>query len=669
MLGTLAAVDLPRNIKLAADGGENCSALAAQQWKTALDVEADGLDKLLDGRFGGLLLLHCSSLDVELELLQGRNARLLTCRLLLLLVCVGHDVVHGVLHQHAAQDFALMVLGEQLHQLLLLGQQVVACPVLSHQFDQALERIPADRRTPTGGSHGCRTLRIDAPSDATPRCWCWFCCCWGQLLSKLRCFKKLSSTQKRYASVEKECLGVLLAIEHFRHYVEGSRFKVVTDARSLLWLFTIGVESGNSKLLRWALKIQSYDIELEYRKGKQNITADCLSRSLDTISVAQVDPEYQDLVKQITMDPQAYTDFRVVDGSVYKFVKNKGKVEDSRFCWKVYPPKSEREEILRKTHGTAHLGFEKTLATLRERYFWPLMNTETKRFCQDCLVCQTSKATNVNTTAPLKVQRKIAEYPWQFVTMDYVGPLPASGKGRSTCLLVLTDVFSKFVLVQPFRQATADSLVPFVENMLFCCSGFRKTPSYHPQINDSERAYRVITTAIRATIKKDHKDWANNIQTIANAIRNSVHDATKYTPYFVLFGRNMVSDGREYRCMRDTSIDSGSLNNAEREKLYADVKENLKKAFERHSKYYNLRSNAKCPQYTVNEKVLKKNTELSDKGKGYCAKLAPKYVPALVKRVVGEHCYELEDEKGKRLGVFNCKYLKKFHQPPSRSVD
>ncbi|KAL9694328.1 hypothetical protein quinque_013613 [Culex quinquefasciatus] len=395
------------------------------------------------------------------------------------------------------------------------------------------------------------------------------------------------------------------------------------------------------KLLSEVFRIQSYDIELEYRKGKQNITADCLSRSLDAISVAQVDPEYQDLVKQITMDPQAYTDFRVVDGSVYKFVKNQGKVEDSRFCWKVYPPKSEREEILRKTHGTAHLGFEKTLAALRERYFWPLMNTETKRFCQDCLVCQTSKATNVNTTAPLKVQRKIAEYPWQFVTMDYVGPLPASGKGSSTCLLVLTDVFSKFVLVQPFRQATADSLVPFVENMLFLLFGVPeviltdngtqftsklfqdllsryhvthwRTPSYHPQINDSERANRVITTAIRATIKKDHKDWANNIQTIANAIRNSVHDATKYTPYFVLFGRNMVSDGREYRCMRDTSIDSGSLNNAEREKLYADVKENLKKAFERHSKYYNLRSNAKCPQYTVNEKVLKKNTELSDK--------------------------------------------------------
>lgn len=192
-----------------------------------------------------------------------------------------------------------------------------------------------------------------------------------------------------------------------------------------------------------------------------------------------------------------------------------------------------------------------------------------------------------------------------------------------------------------------------------------KTPSYHPQINDSERVNRVLTTAIRATIKRDHKEWANNIQAIANAIRNSVHEATRYTPYFVMFGRNMVSDGREYRHMRDTSEETGSIESNERTKLYSEIRENLKKAFEKHSKYYNLRSNADCPKYVVGEKVLKRNTELSDKGKGYCAKLAPKYVPAVIKRVIGDHCYELEDDKGKRIGVFNCKFLKKFSLPTS----
>ncbi|XP_055622246.1 uncharacterized protein K02A2.6-like [Toxorhynchites rutilus septentrionalis] len=273
--------------------------------------------------------------------------------------------------------------------------------------------------------------------------------------------------------------------------------------------------------------------------------------------------------------------------------------------------------------------------------------------------------------------------------MDYVGPLPASGKFRNTCVLVITDVFSKFVIVQPFRQATAESLVPFVDNMVFQMFGVPevvltdngtqfvskpfqellakyhithwKTPSYHPQINDSERANRVIVTAIRATIKKDHKEWSNNIQSIANAIRNSVHEATRYTPFFTVFGRNMVTDGREYSRLRDTNAPYESITNSEREKLYSEVRENLKAAFQKHSKHYNLRSNANCPKYSVGEKVLKKNTEHSDKGKGYCAKLAAKYIPATVKRIAGENCYELMDDKGKKLGVFNCSFLKKFN--------
>lgn len=503
--------------------------------------------------------------------------------------------------------------------------------------------------------------------------------------------KKLSSTQRKYASVEKECLGVLLAINHFRHFIEGSRFKVVTDARSLLWLFTIGVESGNAKLLRWALKIQSHDIELEYRKGKNNVLADCLSRSVETLLAISTDQDYQEMIVKIQQDSENHSDYRVVDGQIYKFVKKCGKVEDPRFQWKRYPPQAERDDIIRGIHEKAHLGPDKTLEKCRERFFWPGMSSEVKRYCQSCVRCQTSKANNQNTTPPMKEQKKVAEYPWQFLTMDFVGPLPASGRNRNTCLLVVTDLFSKFVLVQPFRQATAESLVQFVENAIFLLFGVPevilsdngtqfvsslfqnllkkyevthwRTPNYHPQVNDSERVNRVITTAIRASIRKDHREWANNVQQIADAIRNSVHEATRYTPYFILFGRNKVSEGFEYRHVRDTSAE-GEMNiqNEERERLYKEVRENLKLAYEKHANYYNLRSNANCATYKVGEKVLKKNTEQSDKGAGFCAKLAPKYVPAVVKRLVGTHCYDLEDLNGKRLGIFNCKFLKKFSQ-------
>lgn len=504
--------------------------------------------------------------------------------------------------------------------------------------------------------------------------------------------KKLNRTQRRYSAVEKECLGVLSAIQHFRHYIEGTKFRVVTDARSLLWLFNIGTESGNAKLMRWALRIQAYDFNLEYRKGKSNITADCLSRSIeiDVLQVTQTDPDYDDMLDDIRLNPAKYQDYRVIDGIIFRYVKTPNRMSDPRFAWKQLPPASDRELIVKQIHDKAHFGYDKTLGAIKQRYYWPKMNTEIRRICRECLICQTSKASNTNATPPMGAQKPV-EYPWQFVTLDYVGPLPPSGKNRHTCLLVATDVFSKFVLVQTFREAKASSLADFVENVIFRLFGvpevvltdngsqfvskqFKKllesyhvshwlTPAYHPQVNNTERVNRVITTAIRATLKKEHKHWADNIQEIANAIRNAVHESTKYSPYFIVFGRNMVSDGREYGRIRDSydSTDDNDVTKSDRrEKLFQDIKANLASAYQRHAKTYNLRSNSNCATYVEGEKVLKRTFDLSDKGKGFCKKLAPKYEQAVVRKKLGTSTYELEDLQGKRLGVYFASSLKKM---------
>lgn len=497
--------------------------------------------------------------------------------------------------------------------------------------------------------------------------------------------KKLSSTQRKYSATEKECLGVLLAVENFRHYIEGSTFTVVTDAKSITWLFSISAANANSRLLRWALKLQSYDFVIQYRKGKDNVLADCLSR-IETVQI--VDQDYVELRKNIQKDPDKFKSFRVSGERIYKYIEEPGAFRDKRFEWKYYPPMSERTEIIHKIHDSAHLGYDKTLNKLRETYFWPNMPTETKKFCRECIPCKTAKGININPTPAMGSQKKFCDHPWQFITLDYVGPFPASGRNRSTCLLVLTDVFTKFVLVQPFRQATASSLVHFLEQTVFLLFGvpemvlsdngtqflskeFSKllehygvkhwlTPSYHPQVNNTERVNKVITTAIRATLKGNHKTWAENIQQIACAIRNSVHESTKYSPYFLTFGRNMISNGMEYENLREMNTPtSTTLSEQEREELYKEVRKNLAEAYQKQAKYYNTRSNSKAPTYVVGEKVLKKCTLLSDKSKDFCAKLGPKYVEAYVNRVLGDS-YELKDKDDKILGIFHATFLKKF---------
>ena len=54
-------------------------------------------------------------------------------------------------------------------------------------------------------------------------------------------------------------------------------------------------------------------------------------------------------------------------------------------------------------------------------------------------------------------------------------------------------------------------------------------------------------------------------------------------------------------------------------------------------KQYNLRSNPDCPTYEVGENVLKRTFDLSDKAKGFCAKLAPKFELAVVRKKLGKH--------------------------------
>lgn len=178
-------------------------------------------------------------------------------------------------------------------------------------------------------------------------------------------------------------------------------------------------------------------------------------------------------------------------------------------------------------------------------------------------------------------------------------------------------------------------------------------------MNNTERVNRVITTAIRATLKGTHKNWSDNIQQIANAIRTSIHESTKYSPYFLTFGRNQISNGTEYETMRNNNVNNSNLTNHDRGTLYNQIRENLVKAYQKQSKYYNLRSNKNAPTYQVGEKVLKKNTILSDKSKDYCAKLGPKYIEAYVKRVLGDS-YELVDDTNNVLGIFHASFMKKF---------
>lgn len=86
-----------------------------------------------------------------------------------------------------------------------------------------------------------------------------------------------NKAESNYFSYEGECLAVVWAVSHFRPYLYGRQFTLITDHQPLRWLMTNNKLSG--KLARWAMLLQEYNFEVVHKAGICHQNADMLSRS------------------------------------------------------------------------------------------------------------------------------------------------------------------------------------------------------------------------------------------------------------------------------------------------------------------------------------------------------------------------------------------------------
>lgn len=88
--------------------------------------------------------------------------------------------------------------------------------------------------------------------------------------------RTLNDSEKNYSTIEKELLAIVWATTKLRPYLYGRKFKIFSDHLPLKWLMSL--KEPNSRLVRWRLKLEEFDYEIEYKKGKHNTNADALSR-------------------------------------------------------------------------------------------------------------------------------------------------------------------------------------------------------------------------------------------------------------------------------------------------------------------------------------------------------------------------------------------------------
>lgn len=387
--------------------------------------------------------------------------------------------------------------------------------------------------------------------------------------------RTLNSAERNYIATELECLVVVWGFRRMRDYLEGYHFTVLTDHQTLRWLQRI--EEPTGRLGRWVFELQQYDFDIQYRRGALNRVADARSRTPETSAVTRAPTcrWYRRILADVESRPADFPDYEVRDGQLHRHILHDLEFGETLAAdqWKQCVPTEQRPSLLNRLHDdptAEHLGVAKTIARVAPLYYWPGMFRDITRYVRQCPNCMAHKASQRRPAGTLRATACTA--PWQQAAVDLVGPLPRSTNGH-TWLVTMQDRFSKWVEMVPLRRATAENLARAVIHYLihrcpttlvsdngtqFASQRFkelltafeithRKSPVYALQCNPVERAKRTIKTMIAQYVDRRHKNWDERIGALQFAINTAKHEATGYTPAYILHGRELARPHPEDR--------------------------------------------------------------------------------------------------------------------------
>ncbi|KAK3551029.1 hypothetical protein QTP70_011523 [Hemibagrus guttatus] len=229
-------------------------------------------------------------------------------------------------------------------------------------------------------------------------------------------------------------------------------------------------------------------------------------------------------------------------------------------------PRTQRNELIHSTHtslGTGHPGTHGTLSLLKQRFWWPGMASDIRRYVQGCRECAISKSPRQLPSGKL-LPLPVPNRPWSHLGVDFITDLPASE--GCTCILVIVDRFSKSCRLLPLPGLpTAFDTAEYLFNHVFRYYGLPEdivsdrgpqftsrvwkafckhlgvtvslSSGYHPQTNgQTERKIQEVGRFLR-TFCHDHQEAWSQFLGWAEYAQNSLRQPTTgLTPFQCVLG-------------------------------------------------------------------------------------------------------------------------------------
>lgn len=280
------------------------------------------------------------------------------------------------------------------------------------------------------------------------------------------------------------------------------------------------------------------------------------------------------------------------------------------------------------------------------------MRKDIEEYIRGCEQCSKNKHVNNPNKAPSK-ETSIPEEPLEEIMVDFVGPFQPANSHRFRYALQIQDVFSRYLLLIPTVDSTADAAIETITIRWLACFGLPKkvrsdrgshftaevfkglctnagikhkfgSPE-HPQSQGQVERQNQLVNQVRCVCDNDIEGWPDAIYRVQCSHNCSINSTTGFTPARILFGKNFnLPEGLLFQEKRGTTPRISIADRAKaREDEDVEIREIVRENILRDQQRRIESSSSNGEPYRVGDKVrFKLNDDVRSRLGG---KIAPRY--------------------------------------------